>query len=62
MLLRIHEVDEIDVEHFRDMYLLASGTELVIKLDFPQSGDIAEGVRQAFDEDAGYFHHFRLRT
>jgi len=32
------------------------------KLDFPQSGDVTEGIGQAFHENARHFHHFRLRT
>ncbi len=32
------------------------------KLDFPHPGDVAERIRQALHEDAGHFHHFRLRS
>ncbi|MGI8857444.1 MAG: hypothetical protein ACR2JW_17045, partial [Thermomicrobiales bacterium] len=32
------------------------------KLDFPQSGDVAERLGEAFDEGTGDFYHLRVRT
>ncbi len=42
--------------------LTENTTTVIAKLDFPQSGDVAERLSEAFQEDAGDFHHLRVVT